>query len=107
MKMQEQNWFQTPLRLTTTMVLFRAQLRSRPANGYAAFFPQLRKIVFEFCDKWPSSANTATYLLSAAQSLARQNPHVEVVVKQRNQKEPIVRGFYRIHISSISISLLS
>ncbi|KAF8807660.1 hypothetical protein BYT27DRAFT_7165625 [Phlegmacium glaucopus] len=76
------------------MPLFRAQLRSRPANGYTAFLPQLRKIVFEFCDKWPSSANTTTYLLSAVQSLARQNPHVEVVVKQRNQKEPIVRGFY-------------
>jgi large subunit ribosomal protein L43 len=87
------------------MALFRAQLRSRPANGHTAFLPQLRKIVFEFCDKWPSSANTATYLLSAVQSLARQNPHIEVVVKQRNQKEPIVRGFYSIHVSSISISL--
>jgi len=87
------------------MILFRAQLRSRPANGHTAFLPQLRKIVFEFCDKWPSSANTTTYLLSAVQSLARQNPHVEVVVKQRNQKEPIVRGFYRIPISSISTHL--
>ena len=89
------------------MALFRAQLRSRPANGHTAFLPQLRKIVFEFCDKWPSSANTVTYLLSTVQTLARQNPHIEVVVKQRNQKEPIVRGFYSIHISSISISLLS
>ncbi|KAF8167840.1 thioredoxin-like protein [Crassisporium funariophilum] len=74
--------------------LFRGQLRSRPANGHQAFLPQIRKLVFEFCNAWPSSANTRTYLQSQIQSLARQNPHVEVVVKQRNQKEPIVRGFY-------------
>lgn len=103
MKIQEQNGFKLRSLFTTTMPpLLRAQLRSRPANGHTAFLPQLRKIVFEFCDKWPSSANTATYLLSAVQSLARQNPHVEVVVKQRNQKEPIVRGFYRTYMSSIS-----
>ena len=74
--------------------LFRAQLRSTPANGHVAFVPQLRKLVFEYCDKWPSSASTRTYLLNHLQPLARSNPHVEVVVKQRNHKEPIVRGFY-------------
>lgn len=93
----EQMFFKTPLPLFP-MPLFRAQLRSRPANGHSTFLPQLRKLVFEFCHKWPSSANTRIYLLSAVQSLARQNPHVEVVVKQRNQKEPIVRGFYSKHI---------
>ncbi|KAF8203171.1 mitochondrial ribosomal protein subunit L51 [Pholiota molesta] len=75
-------------------LLLRAQLRSRPANGHAAFLPQIRKLVFEYCDKWPTSQNTRTYLLTQIQNLARENPHVEVVVKQRNQKEPIVRGFY-------------
>ncbi|KAF9478734.1 mitochondrial ribosomal protein subunit L51 [Pholiota conissans] len=75
-------------------VVLRAQLRSRPANGHAAFIPHIRKLVFEYCDKWPTSQNTRTYLLTQIQILARQNPHVEVVVKQRNQKEPIVRGFY-------------
>lgn len=79
-------------------MLIRAQLRSFPANGYAAFLPQIRKLVFEFCDKWPSSANTRNYLLNQLQPLARQNPHVEIVVKQRNQKEPIVRGFYGLLI---------
>lgn len=74
--------------------IFRAQLRSTPANGHAAFLPHIRKLVFEFCNKWPSSENTRTFLLNDLQSLARQNPHVEIVVRQRSHKEPIVRGFY-------------
>ncbi|KAF8633969.1 hypothetical protein AX15_001147 [Amanita polypyramis BW_CC] len=75
-------------------LLFRAQLRSTPANGHVAFIPQLRKLVFECCEKWPSSANTRTYLLKHLQPFARSNPHVEVVLRQRNHKEPILRGFY-------------
>ncbi|KAH9921445.1 uncharacterized protein B0H18DRAFT_1086139 [Fomitopsis serialis] len=47
--------------------LLRGQLSSRPANGHVAFIPQ---------------------------ELARANPHVEFVVKQRTQREPIIRGFY-------------
>ncbi|KAF5313272.1 hypothetical protein D9619_003072 [Psilocybe cf. subviscida] len=74
--------------------VLRAQLRSRPENGHSAFIPQIRKLVFEYCDKWVTSQHTRTYLLTQLQTLARENPHVEVVVKQRNQKEPIVRGFY-------------
>ncbi|KAF8640683.1 hypothetical protein AX17_000339 [Amanita inopinata Kibby_2008] len=74
--------------------VFRAQLRSKPANGHVVFIPQIRKLVFEYCDKWPSSTNTRTYLLTRLETLARNNPHVEVVIKQRNHKEPIVRGFY-------------
>lgn len=74
--------------------LFRATLRSRPANGHQAFLPQIRKLVVEYCDKWPTSANTRTFIDNHILDLARENPHVEVVVKQRNQKEPIVRGFY-------------
>lgn len=80
--------------LPATRPIFRAQLRSSPANGHAVFIPQLRKLVFEYCDRWPSSANTRTYILNHLETLARENPHVEVVVKQRNHKEPIVRGFY-------------
>lgn len=74
--------------------LLRATLRSRPANGHAAYLPQIRKLVFEYCDKWVSSANTRIYINTRIQQLATENPHVEIVVKQRNQKEPIVRGFY-------------
>ncbi|KAJ8472460.1 hypothetical protein ONZ45_g1565 [Pleurotus djamor] len=74
--------------------IFRAQLRSRPSNGHSVFIPQIRKLVFEYCEKWPSSANTRTFLLTQLESVAREYPHVEVVVKQRNQDEPIVRGFY-------------
>ncbi|KAK0466389.1 thioredoxin-like protein [Desarmillaria tabescens] len=75
-------------------VLLRGQLRSYPANGHGIFLPQIRKLVFEYCDKWPSSANTRTYILNHLESLACANPHVEVVVRQRTYKEPIVRGYY-------------
>ncbi|KZT06253.1 uncharacterized protein LAESUDRAFT_736992 [Laetiporus sulphureus 93-53] len=84
-----------PFRLPpATKPLMRASLCSRPANGHIAFIPQIRKLVFEYCDKWPSSANTRTYIRDHLEKLARANPHAEVVVKQRNQKEPVVRGFY-------------
>ena len=79
---------------TATRPIFRASLRSNQANGHSVFIPQCRKIVFEYCDKWPSSANTRTFLLNHLQSVAKENPHVEFVVKRRNNKEPIVRGFY-------------
>ncbi|KIP08529.1 hypothetical protein PHLGIDRAFT_69118 [Phlebiopsis gigantea 11061_1 CR5-6] len=74
--------------------LLRAHLTSRPANGHVSFIPQIRKLVFEYCDKWPSSANTRTYIKKHLEDLARTNPHVEIVVRQRNFKEPIIRGFY-------------
>jgi len=77
-----------------TKPLLRAQLASRPANGHVAFIPQIRKLVFEYCDRWPSSANARTYIHDHLEELARANPHVEIVVKQRNQREPIIRGFY-------------
>ncbi|KAF9040383.1 hypothetical protein BDZ89DRAFT_1128990 [Hymenopellis radicata] len=80
--------------LSSFRPLLRAQLRSYPANGHATFTPHIRKLVFEYCDKWPSSANTRTYIHNHIESLARAYPHVEIVVKQRTYKEPIIRGFY-------------
>ncbi|EIN13472.1 hypothetical protein PUNSTDRAFT_94542 [Punctularia strigosozonata HHB-11173 SS5] len=74
--------------------IFRASLKSTPANGHSVFIPQIRKLVFEYCDKWPSSHNTRTFLETRVEDLARANPHVEIVLKQRSMKEPIVRGFY-------------
>lgn len=79
-----------------TRPLLRGQLTSRPANGHVAFIPQVRKVVFEYCDKWPSSSNTRTYIHNHLEELARSHPHVEFVVKQRTQREPIIRGFYRM-----------
>ena len=87
--------------------IFRAQLRSRPANGHAAFIPQIRKLVFEYCDMWTSSANTRTYLLNHVEELARQHPHVEVVVRHRYQRQPIARGFYgKFILKIISLFLI-
>ncbi|KIJ68774.1 hypothetical protein HYDPIDRAFT_82268 [Hydnomerulius pinastri MD-312] len=74
--------------------LLRAQLRSSPANGHTAFIPHIRKVVLEFCQHYPSSANTRIFISNDLERLARQNPHVEFVVKQRNGHEPIARGFY-------------
>ena len=92
-------------RLAPTRPIFRARLGSKPSNGFdAVFIPQIRKLVFEYCDKWPSSANARTYLYSHLVPLAEQNPHVEIIVKQRNQKEPIVRGFYCVLSSLVSYS---
>lgn len=83
--------------------LFRARLGSLPANGHAAFLPHIRKLVFEYCDKWPTSANTRTFIRNHIETLARENPHVEIVVKERNQKEPIIRGFYGKLLMSFNV----
>jgi len=77
-----------------TAPIFRAALRSKPANGHAAFVPQIKKLVFEYCDLRHSSGPLRGYLLKHAEALAEANPHVEIVVKRRPQRQPIVRGFY-------------
>ncbi|EGO02761.1 hypothetical protein SERLA73DRAFT_176118 [Serpula lacrymans var. lacrymans S7.3] len=77
-----------------TKHILRAQLRSYPANGHVAFVPNIRKVVLEYCQNYPSSTNTRTFLANDIEHLARQNPHVEFVVKQRNGHEPIARGLY-------------
>ncbi|RDX56270.1 hypothetical protein K466DRAFT_594736 [Polyporus arcularius HHB13444] len=74
--------------------LLRAQQQSFPANGHGAFIPQIRKLVFEFCDNWASSANLRTYIHNHLEDLARANPHVEFVVRQRSHREPVIRGLY-------------
>ncbi|KAI5991464.1 thioredoxin-like protein [Pisolithus albus] len=77
-----------------TQQLWRAQLRSYPANGHTAFLPQIRKVVLEFCQHYPSSSNARTFISNHLERVAREHPHVEFVVRQRNGHEPIARGFY-------------
>lgn len=77
-----------------TKPIARAALRSKPANGHVAFVPQIRKLVFEYCDVRHSSGPLREFLLKDVESLATKNPHVEIVVRQRPQRQPIVRGFY-------------
>ena len=74
--------------------LLRAHQASSSANGHGGFIPQARKLVFEYCDTYASSANLRTYIHNHLEHLARANPHVEFVVKQRSNREPIIRGFY-------------
>ncbi|KAF8528049.1 thioredoxin-like protein [Hysterangium stoloniferum] len=78
----------------STLHILRGSLKSQPANGHASFIPQIRKIVVEYCDYWPSSANTRSFLMKRIEQFAKEHPHVEFIVKQRNYKQPIVRGFY-------------
>lgn len=94
-------------KLLPTRPLLRAQLTTRPSNGHGAFIPQIRKIVFEYCDQWPSSANTRTFLRNHLTEVARANPHVEFVVKQRTYRQPIARGFYRECHHSLYTRLLT
>lgn len=77
-----------------TRVLPRAQLASAGANGVGAFVPPLRKLVFEYDGAGAPSAHARTYLANQLESVARANPHVELVVRERPQRQPVVRGFY-------------
>jgi hypothetical protein len=77
-----------------TRPLHRAQLASAGANGHAAFVPPLRKLVFEYDAAGAPSAHTRTFLLNRLEDVARANPHVELVVRERPQRQPVVRGFY-------------
>ncbi|KAF9519656.1 hypothetical protein BS47DRAFT_1370657 [Hydnum rufescens UP504] len=70
------------------MPILRGQLHSKPSNGHIAFIPQIRKLVFESCETWPTSAPLREVLGLHAETPARENPH------KRMYREPIVRGFY-------------
>lgn len=74
--------------------VLRAGLRSSSSNGYVSFVPQIRKLVFEFCERWPTSEPLRNVLKEGAETVARENPHVEVVIRKRMFKEPLIRGFY-------------
>ncbi|KAH9846631.1 thioredoxin-like protein [Lenzites betulinus] len=78
----------------TLKPLLRAQQSSLSVNGHGAFVPQVRKVVFEFCDNWASSTNLRTYIHNNLEGVARENPHVEFVVRRRSHREPVIRGFY-------------
>lgn len=88
--------------------ILRAQLRSSAANGHvpASFVPQIRKLVFEFCERWPTSAPLRDVLSGGVQTIASENPHVEVVLKKRMFKEPVVRGFYREFATALPFATL-
>ena len=84
----------------------RGHQQSLPANGHGAFIPQVRKLVFEFCDNWASSANLRTYIHNHLEDVARANPHVEFVVRRRSCREPVVRGFYSTCIPPYALASL-
>lgn len=80
--------------------LFRASLPpTRPAPGYVptTFTRPIKKLVLEYCDTWGSNEGMRRFIKSSdgIVKLAKENPSVEVVVRKRNYKHPIVRGLYR------------
>jgi hypothetical protein len=80
---------------TASRPIHPSNLVARQGNGFTSFVPQLRKLIFEYCERSEQSAKTRGYLLNYVEDVARSNPHVEVVVKTRTLKPPIVRGLYR------------
>ncbi|KAH7104714.1 thioredoxin-like protein [Auriculariales sp. MPI-PUGE-AT-0066] len=72
----------------------RAALRSTSSNGSAIFIPQIRRLVFEYCDVFATSSRTRSYIFKHIEQLARDNPHVEIVIRQRTGRPPIIRGLY-------------
>jgi len=83
--------------------LLRAKLGSSPSNGHVVFLPQIRKLVVEYTNNMPSSANTRTFVSNHIEELARQYPHVEIVVRQRMEREPVIRGLYGVSDYNLSL----
>jgi len=79
----------------------RAALKSQPRNGGAVFIPQIRRMVFEYCDIYATSSRLRSYIYKHVETLASDNPHVEFVIKQRTGRPPIVRGLYGLSLCSI------
>ncbi|PVG02156.1 hypothetical protein CPB86DRAFT_751484 [Serendipita vermifera] len=71
-----------------------SSLVAKQGNGYNLFVPPLRKLIFEYCERSEQSSRMRSYLLNHVEDVARKNPHVEVVVKTRTLKPPVVRGLY-------------
>lgn len=79
---------------TASRPIHPSQLVARQGNGYTSFVPQLRKLIFEYCERSEQSTKARGYLLRHVEEVARNNPHVEVVVKTRTLKPPVIRGLY-------------
>ena len=78
--------------------LLRASLgATRPANGFTSFRRPCKKVVLEYCEQWASNDGMRRFIGSriGVERIANDNPSVEVVVKKRPYKHPIVRGLYR------------
>jgi hypothetical protein len=82
-------------------------LVAKQGNGYNLFVPQLRKLIFEYCERSEQSERARAYLLKHVEDVAHANPHVEVVVKTRTLKPPIVRGLYCMLSASTVVLILT
>lgn len=73
---------------------------SKPAaNGYNGVFHRpCKKIVLDYCETWGSSEGMRSFIQSekaGPASIAERHPEVEVVVRRRPFKHPVLRGLYR------------
>ncbi|CAG8595712.1 5154_t:CDS:2 [Paraglomus brasilianum] len=63
-------------------------------NGVGAYIFQCRKMVFHYCERSGSSQGMIEYLKNGLVQFARKNPQIEIVVKPRPSKHPVIRGIY-------------
>ena len=85
--------------------LLRASLRTTPSNGSPSsssllssattpFILPCKKLVFEYCPSWGSNKGTIDFIAKDVEELAREYPSVEIVVRERRWKHPVLRAFY-------------
>jgi len=79
--------------------LMRASLgATRPSNGFANFRLPCKKLVVEYCEVWGSNDGMRRFIAGGDNGIAkvaRENPSVEIIVKKRPFKHPVLRGLYR------------
>lgn len=86
----------------------RRSLSAPLANGHTAFVLPCKKLVFEYCEHWASNAGLREYLVQDLRRLASRYPGVELVVRRREFKHPVVRAVYgpffvpSLHVTSMT-----
>ena len=90
--------------------LLRASVGSTVAsNGHTSFVRPIRKLVIEYCERWTSSTGIRSFIAATSsnrlrtsgsssppclETLARDHPSVEFIVRRRPHRHPVLRGLY-------------
>ncbi|KNE61023.1 hypothetical protein AMAG_06783 [Allomyces macrogynus ATCC 38327] len=63
-------------------------------NGVGMFVPQIKRIVFNYCERSGSSRGLIDFFQRDLVQFAEAHPHVEMVVHPRPSKHPLVKGTF-------------
>ncbi|KAI9183311.1 39S ribosomal protein L51, mitochondrial [Blastocladiella emersonii ATCC 22665] len=63
-------------------------------NGLGMFVPQVKRIVFNYCERSGSSKGIIEFLQRDLNAFAAAHNHVEIVVVPRPAKHPLVKGTF-------------